>query len=242
MTKLTQSTHFSPLYIQVKELLIKRLINKEWLPGMPLPSEFQLAMELKVSQGTVRKALDEMTADKLVMRRQGKGTYVSEHTPEDTLYHFFCLRDAKGQCHQPHSTIISLAKQDATAFEQDALALHKNAQVVSIHRVRMLAGKLIINETITLPALLFPTLALDGELPNTLYDFYQREFGLSVIKVSEKLTAVLANEDDQFQLKIAVGTPVLRSERIAYTLDGTPMELRISRSLTEEHHYFNELT
>jgi GntR family transcriptional regulator len=239
---MTRPTQFLPLYMQVKELLIQRLIDKVWTPGMPLPSEPQLATELKVSQGTVRKALDEMTAEKLVTRRQGKGTYVSEHTQEQTLYHFFRLRDAKDQPHQPHSTILSIAQKNATALEVDALELHDNEQVICIDRTRALAGKLIINETITLPARLFPNLAFDIELPNTLYGFYQREFGLSVVKVSEKLTAVLAAEDDQQRLNIAAGTPLLRSQRTAYTLDGTPVELRITRSLTEHHHYFNELT
>ena len=239
---MTRPTQFLPLYMQVKELLIQRLIDKVWTPGMPLPSEPQLAAELKVSQGTVRKALDEMTAEKLVTRRQGKGTYVSEHTQEQTLYHFFRLRDAKDQPHQPHSTILSIAQKNATALETDALELHDNEQVICIERTRALAGKLIINETITLPARLFSNLALDSELPNTLYGFYQREFGLSVVKVSEKLTAVLATEDDQQRLNIAAGTPLLRSQRTAYILDGTPVELRITRSLTKHHYYFNELT
>ena len=137
---------------------------------------------------------------------------------------------------------MSIAQKNATALEVDALELHDNEQVICIDRTRALAGKLIINETITLPARLFPNLAFDIELPNTLYGFYQREFGLSVVKVSEKLTAVLAAEDDQQRLNIAAGTPLLRSQRTAYTLDGTPVELRITRSLTEHHHYFNELT
>ncbi|MEH6451859.1 MAG: GntR family transcriptional regulator [Psychromonas sp.] len=238
---MTRPTQFLPLYIQVKNLLIQRLIDKEWTPGMPLPSEPQLAAELKVSQGTVRKALDEMTAEKLVIRRQGKGTYVAEHNQEHTLYHFFRLRDAKDQPHQPHSTILSIAQKNATALESEALELHDNEQVICIDRTRALAGKVIINETIILPARLFSNLTLDSELPNTLYGFYQREFGLSVVKVSEKLTAVLADEHDQQRLDITAGTPILRAQRTAYTLDGTPVELRITRSLTEDHYYFNEL-
>src|SRR3546814_9298856 len=73
---------FKPRYQQVKDLLIGRLIGSYWKPGDLLPSEMQLAEELGVSQGTVRKALDEMTADNLLVRRQGRGTYVAEHDQE----------------------------------------------------------------------------------------------------------------------------------------------------------------
>jgi GntR family transcriptional regulator len=239
---MTRPTQFSPLYIQVKNLLIQRLIDKQWTPGMPLPSEFQLAEELHVSQGTVRKALDEMAAEKLVIRRQGKGTYVAEHNQEQSLYHFFRLRDEKNQCHLPLSTILNFDQHNATALEAYSLKLHDNEKVIRIDRIRALAGELIINETITLPARLFPNITLYSELPNTLYRFYQREFGLSVVNVSEKLTAVLADEDDQQRLNIAAGTPLLSALRIAYGLDGTPVELRITRSLTEHYSYFIELT
>jgi GntR family transcriptional regulator len=239
---MAKPTQFLPLYLQVKDLLIQRLIDKLWKPGMPLPSEFQLAEELHVSQGTVRKALDEMAAEKLVIRRQGKGTFVAEHDQEHSLYHFFRLRDEKNQRHLPHSTLLNIALDNATTLESESLQLQDNEQVIRIDRTRALAGKMIINETITLPARLFPNLDLDSELPNTLYSFYQREFGLSVVKVSEKLTAVLADEIDQQHLNIVAGTPLLRALRTAYTLDGIPVELRITRSLTEDHSYFIELT
>lgn len=239
---MARPTQFLPLYLQVKDLLIQRLIDKVWTPGMPLPNEFQLAAELQVSQGTVRKALDEMATEKLVTRRQGKGTYVAEHNQEQPLYHFFRLRGEKNERQQPQSNILNFAQHDATALEIDSLKLHDNEQVIRIDRTRALVGELVINETITLPARLFPNLSPDTELPNTLYSFYQREFGLTVVKVSEKLTAVLASEDDQQRLNIAAGTPLLRSQRTAHTLDGTPVELRITRCLTEHHNYFNELT
>ena len=73
---------FKPLYAQVREQLMRRLVDGVWLPGMLLPSEMELARQLNVSQGTVRKALDSMTADNLVLRRQGRGTYVAE--PEES--------------------------------------------------------------------------------------------------------------------------------------------------------------
>ncbi len=71
-----------PLYAQVKAQLIQRIQSGDWKPGELIPNEFVLAGELGVSQGTVRKALGELTADKLLLRRQGRGTFVAKHTPE----------------------------------------------------------------------------------------------------------------------------------------------------------------
>src|SRR3546814_10554487 len=80
-----------PLYAQVRTLLLQRLIEGIWKPGTALPSEMQLAQELGVSQGTVRKALDDLAAENLVVRRQGRGTFVAEHDTDRALFHFFHL-------------------------------------------------------------------------------------------------------------------------------------------------------
>ena len=73
------SPTFSPLYQQIKALITQSLQSGEWKPGELIPSEVELAGRFKVSQGTVRKAIDELAAENLVMRRQGKGTFVSTH-------------------------------------------------------------------------------------------------------------------------------------------------------------------
>jgi GntR family transcriptional regulator len=65
-----------PLYQQIKALITQSLQSGEWKPGELIPSEVELANRFKVSQGTVRKAIDELAAENLVMRKQGKGTFV----------------------------------------------------------------------------------------------------------------------------------------------------------------------
>jgi GntR family transcriptional regulator len=71
---------FSPLYQQIKSLILKSLQDGEWKPGDLIPSELELAARYRVSQGTVRKAIDELAADNLLVRRQGKGTFVTFRT------------------------------------------------------------------------------------------------------------------------------------------------------------------
>ncbi|RXJ72864.1 GntR family transcriptional regulator [Veronia nyctiphanis] len=239
---MSKPTHFMPLYAQVKELLTQRLIDKVWTPGMALPSEFQLADELSVSQGTVRKALDEMAAEKLVIRRQGKGTYVAEHTQEQPLYHFFRFVDNDGNRHLPDSKLESIVRKKATPLEARSLGLKNSDKVVRIHRVRWLGGQPVINEVVSLPDGLFDNAEVPSDLPNILYSYYQQDLGVSIVKVSEKLTAESASASDHQTLGVEVGTPILQALRVAYSLDGRAVEMRQTRCHTDQYHYLNELT
>jgi GntR family transcriptional regulator len=105
---------FRPLYAQVKELLIRRLVEGRWRPGDALPAETSLAVELGVSQGTVRKALDEMAAANLLERRQGKGTFVARHSRQRSLFHFFHIVGEDGRKELPSSRILQMRSRAAT--------------------------------------------------------------------------------------------------------------------------------
>src|SRR5690625_2252760 len=85
------TTAYSPLYKQIKRLLLKSLDEGEWKPGEAIPSEMELASRFQVSQGTVRKAIDELAADHLLIRRQGKGTYVATHQEARIRFRFLRL-------------------------------------------------------------------------------------------------------------------------------------------------------
>src|SRR5690606_23726351 len=138
--------------------------------------------------GTVRKALDEMTAGNLLVRRQGRGTYVAEHDQEHALFHFFKLTDRAGRAMVPESRVLKIARGPAKASEAGRLALAPQAEVIRIARVRSLAGRPAIFERIVVPAALFP--GLDGRaLPNTLYTLYARDYGITVARAEERLSA-----------------------------------------------------
>ncbi|MEH6825052.1 MAG: GntR family transcriptional regulator [Motiliproteus sp.] len=235
-------THFLPLYAQVKQLLVQRLIDKTWTPGMGLPSENQLAGELKVSQGTVRKALDEMAAEKLVVRRQGRGTFVAEHTQEQALFHFFRLVGLEDQRKLPESAVLSAENVAANELEIKQLGLNPGELVTRIERLRRLDGRPVIYEILSVPVALIPDLAEKQPLPNSLYSLYQRDYGLSVLKAVERVRAISAGTPETKHLEVKTGTPLLEIERTASALDGRAIELRVSRCDTAQHRYMVELT
>jgi GntR family transcriptional regulator len=234
---------FKPLYQQVRDLLVQRIVAGTWGPGAALPSEFQLAAEFRVSQGTVRKALDEMAAKHLLVRQQGKGTFVATHTPQRALFHFFHLVADNGARALPDHKLLSVRGAKATKAEAARLDLRANATVIRIRRLRLLGGRTAIVESIALPAALFPGIERQGDtLPNELYSYYEQSHGVAVARAVEQLRAVAARPDEARFLGMKVCSPLLEIDLLAHALDGRPVEWRISRCDTRDHHYVSELT
>ena len=231
------------LYVQVKELLTSRIGRGDWLPGAVIPSEIQLAQELGVSQGTVRKAITELVERNILTRKQGRGTFVATHDHDRALFHFFHIADEAGRKALPESQIIECRRKKASRRETNGLRLDNGTRVISIERIRNLDGKPVIVETILLPAELFPGLGKgkDQALPNTLYELYEKQYGITIHSANEKLRAVAASEREASLLGIEPGSPLLEIERTAFTLDGTPVELRTSRCHSAGFHYENTI-
>ncbi|MFD2264977.1 GntR family transcriptional regulator [Lacibacterium aquatile] len=243
-TEIREAPDFRPLYAQVKDLIIKRLIAGEWKPGELLPSEFRLAEIFNVSQGTVRKALDEMAAQNLVVRRQGRGTYVAEHSPHRSLFHFFHICDAAGERLLPVSRVLSRDVGPATAQEAARLQLGAGQQVLRLERVRLLNGEPAIVEKIMLPFDLFGDLDLPvGEdLGAELYVLYQQRCDVTIVRADERLSAVAADAREADLLKIAPGAPLLEVDRTAYQLDGRIVEWRVGRIDSRNRYYQATIT
>lgn len=230
-----------PLYRQVRESLIRRMVDGIWAPGEPLPSEIQLAAELGVSQGTVRKALDELAAENIVVRRQGRGTFVARHDEERILFQFFKLVGDDGMRHFPESRVLDIERVKGSTEECTTLGLARNARILRIRRLRTFDGAPLIIESLVLPEQLFPGLA-DAPVPNNLYGLYAQRYGITVSRAREELKAVSADADTAAMLKTEPGTPVLLIDRLAFALDGTPVEWRVSYCLTSNFHYLSDLT
>jgi GntR family transcriptional regulator len=230
---------FQPLYKQVYDVLVRRIAEGAWRPAEALPSEQALAAELKVSQGTVRKALDVLVSENLVQRHQGKGTYVAEHTQEHSLFRFFRLAvpGTDGERVIPESSDARCKRRVATAAECEKLHLPKAATVVEIKRVRSIDGVPAVIEISVVPLNLFPEIDNQDALPNTLYSLYQSVYGVNIVLAKEELSAILATRADEKDLGIKPGSPMLRIERVAISISGQRAELRISRCDTRHVVY-----
>ncbi len=228
---------YRPLYRQVYDILVRKIAEGAWKPGEMLPSEQTLAREMGVSHGTVRKVLDALTAENLLLRRQGKGTFVAEHDQDRALFRFFHIARPGGERLVPQSAKVKIKARPCRAIEAGKLALRNKDMVFEITRLRLIGGKPAIRETIILPERLFPRLDRIGDLPNTLYSLYQSQFGITVAAAREELRAALATQDDQSSMGLKAGTPILVIGRVALSLTGQPVEWRESRVRTDQLVY-----
>ena len=229
-----------PLYQQVDNIIRQRLIDGVWEPGDALPSEMQLASELNVSQGTVRKALNDMVAENLLFRRQGLGTFVSEHTERRALFFYFSIVGLDGSRVLPESHIISCEERNATLKEAEKLMLDRGLNIIQLRRLRFFNNVPTIVELITLPLEHFPGLGTEIKPPNNLFRFYQKEYGITVGKAEEHLQAIAAEEEEATLLQIEIGQPLLEIDRVAKMLDGRPIEWRISHCDNTNYRYVSE--
>lgn len=232
-----ESPSYRPLYRQVYDFLVKQIVEGGWQPGEALPSEQALADRLHVSQGTVRKALDVLGVEKLIERRQGKGTYVAEYTQERSLFRFFRLAKPGGARCVPTSSGETVRRRTAKAVEAQKLKLDANVQVVEVNRLRLVDGDPVIIEKIVLPLSLFPDIEQHMPLPNALYALYQRQYGFNIVSAEEELRADTVRKEEAKRLGLEVGAPILQIERVAVALDGTHVEWRVSRCDTRRLVY-----
>lgn len=238
---------FSPLYQQIKGLILQSLQAGEWKPGEAIPSEMDLATRFRVSQGTVRKAIDELAAENLVVRRQGKGTFVATHAEQHVQYRFLKLvpdNGPQGSEGPAERTVIECRRQRATADVARTLSLRSGDAVVQVRRVLGFGGVPTILEDLWLPGNAFRGMTAEqmAGYHGPTYAMFEVEFGVRMVRAEEKIRAVGADTATAALLKVPQGGPLLSVERIAYTYNDVPMELRRGLYRTDSHHYRNELS
>ena len=240
----SRSPSFQPLYLQIRELLLQSLDAGEWKPGKAIPSEIDLAGRYNVSQGTVRKAIDAMAAENIVVRRQGKGTFVATHTEEkSSMFRFLRIRRDDGIDEYPKTRLVDVRRSKATADVARLLQLREGVAVIVLRRLLEYEGKPVVLDEITLPALLFKglTKARYDAYRGSTYGFFESQFGVRMVRAEERLKAIAADAGSASLLRVPANSPLLAVERVAYTYGDRPVEWRRGLCSTKNHHYLNHL-
>ena len=247
MTKSSSSSAhsptFSPLYRQIRELITKSLASGEWRPGDLIPSESELAERFGVSQGTVRKAIDEMADENLLVRRQGKGTFVATHDDPRSFFRFLRLAANDGRPLTLKSVPLECWRAKAGADVARTLAIETGAPVIILRRVLQSGAEPAVFDEIYLPGELFADLTLDvlkaSEM--SLYSLFESRYAVRMIRADERLRAIAADRVSAQLLQVVEGSPLLLVERVTYTYANKPVEWRRGFYSTQGFHYHNEL-
>jgi len=230
-----------PLYEEIRASLTEGIAAGRWAAGGAIPSESELARHFGVAIGTIRKAVDSLVAQGALVRRQGKGTFVTSHDSRRLLFHFFHIVGEDGSRAYPEVRTVSFSRARADAVEAAALAIAPDERVIRVRNVLALGGRPVVVDDITIAAALFPGLTerIFVSRDNTIYHLYQSRYGINVLRTDERLRAALASGTVAALLGVAPGAPLLEIRRVALTFRDRPVELRVSRVNTAAHAYHN---
>ena len=233
-----------PLYRVVKRSLLGAIESGRCAPGTTLPSETEIAQALGVSIGTLRRAVDELTDEHILVRRQGRGTFVATHSPDRFLFQFFHVERRDGRREAPTTELLSFERGRADVEAAQALILRPDEPVIRIENRLCLQGEPVIHERITLPATLYKGLTEKRlrDRTGTLYQLYQTEHGVTVVRAIERARAGAADRHAARVLGIAPGLPVMQVHRRALTFGDRPVEYRVSVIDTAHHDYVHQLS
>jgi GntR family transcriptional regulator len=234
---------YQPLYRQIKHLITESLVSGEWKPGQPIPSEIELAQRYSVSQGTVRKAISELAEQKLLIRQQGRGTFVASHSEERKSFPFLRITPDRGRLESVSASLIDFWRIKLDAESARKLGTRESASAYLVRRLLAPAGSSVVYEEIRLPAAMFDGLSAETiDLYHCmLYSMYESAFRVRILHVDEQLKAVSAEGEVAARLNVEPGAPLLLIDRVAYTYADKPAELRRSYCDTREHHYRNRI-
>ena len=224
--------------------MIQALEAGEWRPGQLIPSEQELAVRFSVSQGTVRKAIDELAAENHLVRKQGKGTYVASHHDPRALFRFLRLVPMDGNLAHPESVPLECWRAKAGLEAARILGIRQGDPIIIVRRILRFSGDPVVVDEIYLPGEIFQGLTLETlqAWRGSIYSLFESHFGLRMIRAEERLRAVAADRVTAEVLKIKEGKPLLSVERVTYTYGDKPVEWRRGLYLTDEHFYLNELS
>lgn len=236
-------TDGQPLYKAVKLEITRVLSGGALAPGGALPTEKELAAQYGVSIGTVRRAIDELVAERIVVRQQGRGTFLEELSHERMLNHFWRVVRKDGVREVPIVQTLSFRRAQADAHTAKALAIRPGAAVFHIVNLLLLGGRRVLCDDVKVPLEWFPGLTHEILVArrSTMYGLYQSHFGISVIRIDDRLGAVAADRETAKRLQVPARTPLLEIRRVAYTFGDKPVEMRHSLFLTEDYEYRNTI-
>lgn len=233
----TQFSH-RPIYLQLRDVLAARIATAAWKPGVAIPNEGDLAREFGVSPGTMRKALDLMEHERLVTRRQGRGTFVNDQSSDELALRFINIRTPNGDRLIGEVRSPQITDGVANELECARLCLPTGQRVYRIRRVRLSDDKPFMVEEASVPAALFPGLEQMSEFTHRIVCLAQK-CGILLGKAEERISIASASPEVADALCVARGSPVTVLDRVVRAMDGQPVEWRVAWCDLAENYYLS---
>jgi GntR family transcriptional regulator len=242
-SRLVNQSRFStrPLYLQVRDALASRIAGGEWKPNAAIPNESDLAREFGVSSGTMRKALDLMEGERLLTRRQGRGTFVNDQSSEELAERFSNIHATDGERITGESKMLNIVQAQASPAECARLRLRADDTVWRIQRVRLHKGEPFMVEEVAMPAALFPDLDAQEAFNHRIVVLAQ-QYGILLGRGEERVALGAASASVAETLSLKAGAPILVLDRLVHDLDGQAVEWRLGMGHFANKYYLAEIS
>ena len=226
-----------PRYEQVRWHIQTLLTESKWDENIPLPTEQEFADKYQVSVGTVRKAVEKLVEDGVLIKHQGRGTFLKRPDFNVSLLRFFKFRDKDASYVTPIGIVKKIMVIEGIDDINEKLNIAKHKALIYIERMRMVEDKVLLSEKIWLPKSRYQAFASlkPEDFENLLYPFYYTKCGQFVSSAVETLFFItdhndpyLANTKQENLVKVC---------RVAKNLEGEPIEYRESYGLAEKFSY-----
>jgi GntR family transcriptional regulator len=214
-----------PLYAQIAESLLDRIESGELVPGDRLPAERELSDMLSVNRMTVRRALNMLESQGLIIRRQGDGTYVARPKIERQASQLFPFtRGMERRGYKTGMKLITFEKKPAEASLANRLKIPVSTPVYRAFRLRLLNQDPVMLEEFTIPVHTFPDFDRFDLSSRSLYEIFTTEYGVTILQAHQSLEPVIATEYQAELLEIDTGSPLMLERRLAFDQQNRPVE------------------
>jgi GntR family transcriptional regulator len=226
--------------LQVRDALAARIAAREWKPSVAIPNENDLAREFGVSSGTMRKALEFMERERLLTRRQGRGTFINDQTSDELADRYSNIYTADGKRITGEVNVLNISQASANSAECTRLRLRPDDRVWRIRQVRQHRGEPFMVEETSMPALLFPELGERTDLTRGIAGLAQ-QYGILLGKGDERISMGSASPPVAEALNLQPGAPILTLDLLLHALNGQVVEWRVGAGHFANKHYMAEI-
>ncbi|GIP34927.1 GntR family transcriptional regulator [Paenibacillus sp. J2TS4] len=221
----------TPLYYQLKEILLEYIINSHDNFDVPIPTEQELSAHFKISRPTVRQAINELVFEGFLYRIKAKGTFVSRPKIQQEFLQVLDSfnNEIKKKGLTPSTKVLSIETVKSDKSISDVLRIMEGSKVIKLQRLRFANEDPIVIVDTFLPYNICHFLLEKNLEQESLYELIEAELSLKITKAVRKLESVLAGDYESQLLNVKQGAPIQFIKSTTFLSNGTPIEYSLAK-------------
>jgi GntR family transcriptional regulator len=214
-----------PLYYQVRTRILERIEAGEFARGDMLPSDEDLSTTYGVSMITTKRAMAELAKEGIVVRRQGKGTFVRAPLLEDLSAALALAKPTMTHAGASHHKLLSVRETKAGPEIANMLKIAPDSKVTSIERLKIIGNEPSAYESSLIPSEICPGLAGRMTGNSLAHEVLQSQYQVRLVRARLTIEPTILKAREARLLETDSGAPAMLLTRITYTVGDRPVEI-----------------